>query len=172
MENQVPYEDGSCYQLLDQGPCQDGWWYILDDSAPLGVACKMRTCLDSAPNSTVLWGGKCEEVGSHSHCDSNLVLHVTPYGVGTCDCAPGYRWDDGQKLCLHIIELKTLLVLPEACEDSEEVTPDGECRHVVRNLEGKTDILQTFITPKGKALQQLILITRRGVGQHMADQTS
>jgi len=86
--------NGSCYSLLDQGPCADGDWLVWTGAVG---QCLPRQCDHSGG---VWWPELCEcvaEVGTRytarDICGVNETLVWSPYGQGVCACRHGYEAD-------------------------------------------------------------------------------
>merc|ERR1712038_358245 len=104
-----------CYQLLTQGPCDEGEWFVLDEEVrfpkkdgkaealPTAI-CKLKEC-DSVEieriNGTiwnitqVMFNGKCTPVTSSEECDGDhKVVLVNPFGEGECGCKDSFtEWN-------------------------------------------------------------------------------
>ena len=90
---------GSCYTLLDQGPCAAGEWLVLaaaEDQLPPRAECAPRPC----PAPAVWWPALCECVGGADSrysaaevCGDTEQLVVSPRGEGVCSCAPHHAAD-------------------------------------------------------------------------------
>jgi hypothetical protein len=50
---QLEWEDGSCYDLFDQGPCEPFEELVADNVSPSGFKCRRVSC----PYGTVPFGG-------------------------------------------------------------------------------------------------------------------
>ena len=90
---------GSCYTLLDQGPCAAGEWLVLaaaEDQLPPRAECAPRPC----PAPAVWWPALCECVGGADFrysaaevCGDTEQLVVSPRGEGVCSCARHHAAD-------------------------------------------------------------------------------
>ncbi len=97
-------EDGRCYRLLHQGPCDDGEWLVLTEGVAreILVTCAPRPCpctADEPMLCEVLYRGK-DEPGCDDRarcrvslaaeqdgiCGHNEQLLISPFGTGVCGC--------------------------------------------------------------------------------------
>ncbi|XP_023328067.1 uncharacterized protein LOC111701135 [Eurytemora carolleeae] len=99
-------EDGNCYSLLDQGPCQDGQWLILNSTKPIRAKCALIPC---PVGEQVFWSALCQCIdidntirsGRYSPlevCGERSRMVLNPYGEGECACEVGF-FKDNQGIC-------------------------------------------------------------------------
>lgn len=128
-DGQILHSDGHCYYLLDQGPCPQNYWFVLDKRRDYEAVCKPRPCPDPF---AIMYGGKCVQVGQSAGCNPTLGLVVTPFGEGVCGCFPGFTYDVGSKTCQSDsgkdFELKTILNFPFACQPGTALDRQRMCR--------------------------------------------
>ena len=110
--------NGSCFPLLEQGPCPEGEWLVVspgqshgntsdsdDFLAYLGVGvsvtCVTRPCDER--DGGFWWPELCECVSPEPGvtrytvsdvCGDQETMVVTPHGQGVCTCQPGYSYDE------------------------------------------------------------------------------
>ena len=85
--------NGTCYSLLEQGPCAAGDWLVWTGTRG---QCLPRQC----DNSSVWWPELCDCVGDigtrymvQDICEDNETLVWSPYGEGVCACQDGFEAD-------------------------------------------------------------------------------
>jgi hypothetical protein len=85
--DQMPFYDQNygeflCYPLLEQGPCKDGEWYILNENLLQPVAtCAKRPCNGSTELIPYI-DGTCEVLYYGAKCPPGMELLPTPFGKG------------------------------------------------------------------------------------------
>ena len=147
-ENWTVSVNGSCYPLLEQGPCAEGQWLVVSpgqgrgdtsDSEDfleyLGVAvsvtCVTRPCDER--DGGFWWPELCECVSSEPGltrytvsdvCEDNETMVVTPHGQGVCTCLPGYSYDEVRH---EILTLENLITEPLQHEVCHELGSRGPC---------------------------------------------
>lgn len=108
--------DGQCYKLLEQGPCQDNHWLVLQDDyqGNIQVTCKRNQCpcRPENPQLCEVWyenpgkmcGSGCRvalAAAQDEICPEGEQLLVSPYGNGICGCQqdnpPHIRWEADNK---------------------------------------------------------------------------
>lgn len=85
-------EQWDCIDLLDQGPCAENEWFVLDteldeNGQPRGV-CKAKDCTEQ--DGFVLFNGTCQPIGKVQPCPKGMEILIDPFGQGQCDCIPHY----------------------------------------------------------------------------------
>ena len=85
-----------CYELLTQGPCDEGQLFVLDEEIRFSNGRELPTakCIDrecdpilqdgkNSTQETVMFNGKCTNVTSSAECEQdNMVVLVNPFGKG------------------------------------------------------------------------------------------
>ena len=158
-------ESGECHDLLVQGPCEAGQWFVLDDEAPYGASCQKIICGQNQDEVEMIpWGNECARIGETGLCQANLVLHATPYGRAMCDCPINYVWEESFDICIPDIGEKTILSLPVGCQDMYRLTQGGECQKLMVEAEPSLAqprrITRNFRSPHGRNLVQYLRLRR------------
>ncbi|XP_050717651.1 uncharacterized protein LOC126999285 [Eriocheir sinensis] len=79
--------NGTCYDLLTQGPCQPSDFVLLDPATLEGY-CAARLC---APDRIFVFSDQlCHDPFSNTHCPGDLELFQTAFGTPICQCPDGY----------------------------------------------------------------------------------
>ena len=119
--------NGSCYDLLEQGPCVDGDWLVW--TGDQGAQCLARPC----DQTSVWWPHLCDcvaEAGTRytdqDICGDNETLVWSPYGEGVCACQEGYETDGEGGPCYQLGGVGP-------CDDGQvwDLVPDtevGQCQ--------------------------------------------
>ena len=81
--NPNPKGKSKCYSLLEQGPCKDNAWLVLDKtSKEPKVKCEKKPC-ENLENSIPSVSGECRGINDVSDCYGDHVeLQINPYGIG------------------------------------------------------------------------------------------
>ena len=82
-----PRRKTKCYSLLEQGPCKEGEWLVLDKtSKEPKVKCEKKLC-ENLENTVPTSSGECRSINDLSDCPmamatDHVELQINPYGVG------------------------------------------------------------------------------------------
>ncbi|XP_068236161.1 uncharacterized protein [Palaemon carinicauda] len=90
--DEVLMDDGDCYELLDQGPCEDNEFVIMDPKTKKGF-CAPRLC---APGRVFLFSDQlCHDPREAGLCPPGRMLFTSSFGTPLCGCPDGtYEEDD------------------------------------------------------------------------------
>jgi len=101
-KDEMPYynqilKQYECYPLLSQGPCDPGYWLILDKDQPNKAVCAEELCLekdfeDYDDNPIVYYNG-CKnkyDILYDDICPYGQELMTNAFGEGECDCIEGF----------------------------------------------------------------------------------
>ena len=72
-----------CYSLLEQGPCKEGEWLVLDKTNKEPTTkCEKNFC-GNFENTVPSTSGECRSINDVSEClGDNMELQINPYGIG------------------------------------------------------------------------------------------
>ena len=82
-----------CYDLLEQGPCQENERFLLrKDTEILMADCFKLPCGESKTLVQMIETGECEMIGDDNGyvCPYGKKVTVNSYGEGKCDCSEGF----------------------------------------------------------------------------------
>ncbi|XP_042221960.1 uncharacterized protein LOC121866384 isoform X2 [Homarus americanus] len=90
--DEILAEDGDCYEVLSQGPCEDNDILLMDPYTRKGF-CGPRLC---APDRVFVFSDQqCHDPREYGICPPGRQLFTTSYGTPVCGCPDGtYEEDD------------------------------------------------------------------------------
>ena len=93
-----------CYQILEQGPCEPKYWFVLDPKAPNQATCAEQACACGNPQydyeddscfpqyddydenkvvyKSVMFNGKCAPIEDHELCPRGQIVFPNTFGIG------------------------------------------------------------------------------------------
>ena len=95
-----------CYPILEQGPCEPKYWFVLDIKNANKALCAKQTCAcenpeyddDSGEDScflqyddydentvvynSVMFNGKCSLIEDHEQCPYGQIIYPNTFGIG------------------------------------------------------------------------------------------
>ena len=87
-----------CYPILEQGPCEPNYWFVLDQNKPSSAKCVEHPCacilsedsncqFQREINGTNIYNmvefeGICQHVHNQGNCPVNQKILSNPFGIG------------------------------------------------------------------------------------------
>lgn len=134
-----------CYPILELGPCEPQYWFVLDQENPTKAVCAKQTCACENPEYTydsgedcelqyddydenrivynsVMFNGKCSEIEDGEQCPYGQIIYPNTFGIGDCGCSKGFlpHFDENEKLSCYQEYLQG------PCAEDEQYVLSGE----------------------------------------------